>query len=82
MLCMANSHYQFIKAPETELFTFEAVLFLSILADFHKSDAAKLNPYLSRIKDSNDQDLMRKMCWSANFALGTSVKFAPLIVLS
>ncbi|KAF9041727.1 hypothetical protein BDZ89DRAFT_1207601 [Hymenopellis radicata] len=69
-----SSIASFIKSPDTEQYTFEAVLLLAILADFHKSDAAKLNPYLSRIKDSDDKDLMRKICWAANFALTTSIK--------
>ncbi|KAK1232414.1 hypothetical protein PQX77_004444 [Marasmius sp. AFHP31] len=64
----------FMKAPETERYTFEACLLLAILANFHKSDAAKLNPYLQRIKDTDDAELMRKICWAANFALYTAVR--------
>ncbi|KAL0579454.1 hypothetical protein V5O48_002560 [Marasmius crinis-equi] len=64
----------FMKAPETERYTFEAVLLLAILANFHKSDAAKLNPYLQQIRDTDDAKLMRKICWAANFALDTAVK--------
>ena len=58
-----------------EQYTFEAILFLAILANYHKSDAARLNPYLRRIKDSMDGDFMRKLCWASNFALGTSIKY-------
>ncbi|KAJ6621181.1 hypothetical protein B0H10DRAFT_1020010 [Mycena sp. CBHHK59/15] len=61
----------FIKDPETEQFTFEAVLLLSVLANFHKS---KQNPYIQRIKESDDKDLMRKICWASNFALDAAVK--------
>ncbi|THV07535.1 hypothetical protein K435DRAFT_741871 [Dendrothele bispora CBS 962.96] len=64
----------FIKSPETEQYTFEAALLLAILANFHKSDAAKLNPYLHRIHESQDRELMRKICWASNFALDTTVK--------
>lgn len=65
---------QFIKSPDTKQYTFEAVLLLAILADFHKSDAARLNPYLQQLKEINDDDLMRTICWAANFAINASVK--------
>jgi hypothetical protein len=49
-------HRQFINSPETEQFTFEAVLLLSLMANFHKSDgAAMLNPYLRCIKETTDE---------------------------
>jgi hypothetical protein len=51
------------------------VLLLAILADFHKSDAAKLNPYLQRIKEASDKDFMHKICWASNFAINAAVKF-------
>lgn len=63
-----------ITSPDTQRFTFEASLLLSILANFHKSDAAKLNPYLQRIRDTQDTELMRKICWAAGFALDAAVK--------
>ena len=34
-----------------EQYTFEAILLLAILANYHKSDAAKLNPYLKRTRE-------------------------------
>ncbi|KAJ7207390.1 hypothetical protein B0H12DRAFT_1158810 [Mycena haematopus] len=46
----------FIKAPETEIYTFEAILLLSVLANFHKS---KQNPYIQRIRETDDKDLMQ-----------------------
>ncbi|KAJ7619200.1 hypothetical protein DFH06DRAFT_1235619 [Mycena polygramma] len=61
----------FIKAPETEIYTFEAILLLSLLANFHKS---KQNPYIQRIQETEDKDLMRKICWASNFALDAVVK--------
>ncbi|KAF8899008.1 hypothetical protein BD779DRAFT_1486579 [Infundibulicybe gibba] len=64
----------FIKSPDTQRYTFEAILLLAILANFHKSDAAKLNPYLQRIRDTRDEDLMRKICWASNFALDAAIK--------
>lgn len=63
-----------IISPDTQRFTFEALLLLSVLANFHKSDAAKLNPYLQRIRDTQDTELMRKICWAAGFALDAAVK--------
>ncbi|KAJ7631175.1 hypothetical protein FB45DRAFT_917728 [Roridomyces roridus] len=67
----------FIKAPETEIYTFEAILLLAVLANFHKS---KQNPYLQRISESEDKDLMRKICWASNFALDAVVKAYQEIV--
>ncbi|KIY69176.1 hypothetical protein CYLTODRAFT_237652 [Cylindrobasidium torrendii FP15055 ss-10] len=64
----------FIKSHDTQQFTFEALLFLAILCDFHKVDAARSNLYLVHVKDSDDQELMKNICWAANFALQTSVK--------
>ena len=66
---------QFIKNPETEQFTFEAVLFLAILANFHKSDAAKLNPYMQSIMATSDQLLLERICRAANFSIDAAVKF-------
>ena len=59
---------------ETQRFTFEAALMLSLLANFHKSDAANLNPYLKHVKDSVEDVMMRRICWAANFAGVTAVK--------
>ncbi|KAI0715416.1 hypothetical protein C8Q76DRAFT_618158 [Earliella scabrosa] len=63
-----------VTSPDTEQFTFEAVLLLALLANFHKSDAAKLNPYLRRIRETEDEDFMRMTCWAANFAASAVVK--------
>jgi hypothetical protein len=41
-----------------EQYTFEAILFLAILANYHKLDAAKLNPYLKRIRETTDTDVL------------------------
>ncbi|OCH94681.1 hypothetical protein OBBRIDRAFT_788932 [Obba rivulosa] len=63
-----------ITCPETERYTFEAVLLLSLLANFHKSDAGRLNPYLKRIRETTDNVLMRKICWASNFVADAAVK--------
>ncbi|KAL6310173.1 hypothetical protein BKA93DRAFT_722531 [Sparassis latifolia] len=68
--CIATT----ITSPETEQYGFEAVLLLSLLANFHKSDAAKLNPYLARIRDTTNTELMKKIFWVSNFAADTVVK--------
>lgn len=65
---------QFIKFPETERYTFEAIILLSVLANYHKSEAAKLNPYLLRMKETDDEDFMRKICWASKFAAETAIK--------
>ncbi|ETW87018.1 hypothetical protein HETIRDRAFT_166541 [Heterobasidion irregulare TC 32-1] len=68
-----------MKDPKTEMYTFEALLLLSLLANFHKSDAAKLNPYLQRIAETTDIALMRNICWAANFATAATIKAYQVI---
>jgi hypothetical protein len=74
-LRLSSITLKLVGSPEMEQYTFEAILFLAILANYHKSDAAKLNPYLKRIRETTDTDFMNKLCWASNFALGTSIKF-------
>ncbi|KAI4528315.1 DUF1741-domain-containing protein [Schizophyllum commune Loenen D] len=62
-----------ITSPETEQFTFEAALLFAILANYHKSDAATLNPYNQSLKNTKDRKLMEKICWASNFALNTAI---------
>lgn len=62
------SYMQMISSPKTERFTFEITLFLSLLSNFHRSDAAKTNPYLNRIKQSTEVDLMKKITWVIAYA--------------
>ncbi|KII94087.1 hypothetical protein PLICRDRAFT_50074 [Plicaturopsis crispa FD-325 SS-3] len=63
-----------IKSPETAKFTFEAILLLGVLSNYHKSEAAKLNPYIQSIRESTDKDLMRQICWASNFAADAAIK--------
>ncbi|KAI5898035.1 uncharacterized protein SCHCODRAFT_02487077 [Schizophyllum commune H4-8] len=63
-----------ITSPETEQFTFEAALLLAILANYHKSDAATLNPYNQSFRNTKDRKLMEKICWASNYALNTAIK--------
>lgn len=64
-----------------EQYTFEAVMFLAILANYHKSDAATLNPYLKLIRESTDGEFMRKFCWASNFTLDTCIKYVILFLI-
>ncbi|KAA1467980.1 DUF1741-domain-containing protein [Dentipellis sp. KUC8613] len=63
-----------VKSPETQRFTFEALLLLALMANFHQSDAAKLNPYLQRIAETEDWDVLHKMIWAANHATLATIK--------
>lgn len=63
-----------IKLPETAQFTFEAVLLLSILSNYHKSEAANLNPYLKRLHGSVDHTFLNKVNWALEFAFDTAAK--------
>ncbi|KIJ24304.1 hypothetical protein M422DRAFT_274945, partial [Sphaerobolus stellatus SS14] len=58
-----------ILSPKTGQFAFEATLLLAILANFHRSDAAKTNPYLNRLKQSTDAELMKKFTWIIAYAV-------------
>ncbi|KAH9081708.1 hypothetical protein EDB83DRAFT_2334344 [Lactarius deliciosus] len=51
-----------IRGPETGKFTFEALLLLALLSNFHKSDAARLNPFLRHIGEITDVDVLRRAC--------------------
>ncbi|KAI0068085.1 DUF1741-domain-containing protein [Artomyces pyxidatus] len=62
-----------MTSPDTEKYSFEALLFLGLLANFHKSDAAKLNPYLVQISAISDRQVIQKICWAANFASAACV---------
>ena len=70
-----------MKSPETEQFAFEASLFLSLLASFHRSDAAKLNPYLQAIKETEDREFIRALVRSANYAMDTVIKYASRLII-
>ncbi|KAG6897115.1 hypothetical protein C0992_003969 [Termitomyces sp. T32_za158] len=63
-----------IKSCDTERIISEAALLLAILANFHKSDAGRLNPYVKRMRSTQDVDLMRKVCWAINKELMTSIR--------
>jgi len=65
---------QLIKGQETGRFTFEALLLLALLSNFHKSDAAKLNPSLHHIGEITDVGVLRKVCWASEFAAATTIK--------
>ncbi|KAI0275011.1 hypothetical protein BC834DRAFT_850678 [Gloeopeniophorella convolvens] len=60
-----------VKDRETGRFTFEALLLFALLSNFHKSDAAKLNPFVHRIGEISDPEVLSKICWAAEFAAST-----------
>ncbi|KXN88778.1 UPF0668 protein C10orf76 [Leucoagaricus sp. SymC.cos] len=64
----------FIRSPQTEKFTFEAILLLCVLANFHRSDAARLNPYLRRLSTWEDVEFFRRVNWATNFALNAAIQ--------
>ena len=70
----AHGRLQIIRGRETGRFTFEALLLLTILSNFHKSDAAKLNPFLRHIGEITDVEVLRKVCWAAEFAVAATAR--------
>ena len=71
---IADIFVQIIRGRETGRFTFEALLLLTLLSNFHKSDAAKLNPFLRHIGEIRDVKVLRKMCWAAEFAAAATAR--------
>ncbi len=65
---------QIIRGRETGRFTFEALLLLTLLSNFHKSDAAKLNPFLRHIGEIADVEILRKVCWAVEFAAAATAR--------
>lgn len=65
---------QFIQSTGTDAFALEAAVFLAILANYHKSDAAKMNPYLKRIKDCGDEQAMRNIRHATQDAMNEVVR--------
>lgn len=63
-----------IRGRETGRFTFEALVLLTLLSNFHKSDAAKLNPFLRHTGEIRDVKVLRKMCWAAEFAAAATAR--------
>ncbi|KAH9044540.1 hypothetical protein EDB85DRAFT_2105469 [Lactarius pseudohatsudake] len=63
-----------IRGPETGRFTFEALLLLALLSNFHKSDAARLNPFLRHIGEITDVDVLRRACWATEFTAAATIK--------
>jgi hypothetical protein len=53
---------QYVRSQEPGVQVLDAALFLAILANYHKSDAARMNPYLKRMKELEDEEVMRKIC--------------------
>jgi hypothetical protein len=51
---------------------------LSVLANFHRSDAARLNPYLRKLSACDDTDFFKKVAWALNFALNTAMRSVML----
>lgn len=65
---------QIILGPDTGKHTFEAMLLLALLANFHKSDAPHQNPYLAQIKQTESRDLLRMIASAANHTVEAVVK--------
>jgi hypothetical protein len=65
---------QLIKSPATTRYSFEAFLLLAVLANYHRVDAASLNPYLKHIRETRDDVLMHGLLWVTRFACARSIK--------
>ncbi|CAE6449404.1 unnamed protein product [Rhizoctonia solani] len=64
-----------IRSPTTTRYSFEAFLLLAILANYHRTDAASLNPYLKHIQETGDVTLMHGLLWVTRYACARSVKY-------
>ncbi|KLO13756.1 hypothetical protein SCHPADRAFT_873602 [Schizopora paradoxa] len=63
-----------IKDPETQAFGFEAALLLAIISNFHRTDAAKLNPCLQSVKEVEDREMLKCICYTANYTMDSVIK--------
>ncbi|KAH7334502.1 hypothetical protein B0J17DRAFT_673643 [Rhizoctonia solani] len=63
-----------IRSPTTTRYSFEAFLLLVVLANYHRADAASLNPYLKHIQETEDVVLMHGLLWVTRYACARSVK--------
>ncbi|ELU38665.1 MFS_1 domain-containing protein [Rhizoctonia solani AG-1 IA] len=63
-----------IRCPTTTRYSFEAFLLLAILANYHRADAASLNPYLKHIQETDDTVLIHGLLWVTRYACSRSVK--------
>ncbi|CUA69263.1 UPF0588 membrane protein [Rhizoctonia solani] len=63
-----------IRSPTTTRYSFEAFLLLAVLANYHRADAASLNPYLKHIQETGDITLMHGLLWVTRYACARSVK--------
>ncbi|CAE7224915.1 unnamed protein product [Rhizoctonia solani] len=52
-----------IRSPTTTRYSFEAFLLIAVLANYHRADAASLNPYLKHIQETGDVTLMHGLLW-------------------
>ncbi|KAL5536021.1 hypothetical protein ACEPAF_4115 [Sanghuangporus sanghuang] len=62
------------KTPETQEYTFEAVVLLSILAGFHRTDSPRLNGYLREIEKTEDREFLRAFVYAANYKMDSVIK--------
>ncbi|KAG6817975.1 hypothetical protein H0H87_012443 [Tephrocybe sp. NHM501043] len=70
----SDEAFMFIKSCNTEGIVSENALLLAILANFHKSEAARLNPYLKCLRTTTDTEVMHKICWATNTQLVISIQ--------
>ncbi|KAH8835505.1 hypothetical protein DL96DRAFT_1702483 [Flagelloscypha sp. PMI_526] len=64
----------FIKDPDTTRYTFEAVLFLTLLSNFHKqNNMSKQNIYLKHLTGLTDRKVLGSICWAANYVLQLAI---------
>jgi hypothetical protein len=65
---------QVILGTDTRKHTFEAMLLLALLANFHKSDAPHQNPYIAQIRQTQSRDLLQMIAWASNTSVEAVVK--------
>lgn len=63
-----------IKDPATQAFAFEAALLSAIISNFHRTDAAKLNPCLRSVKEVEDREMLKCICFTANYTMDSVIK--------
>ncbi|EJD51924.1 hypothetical protein AURDEDRAFT_82848 [Auricularia subglabra TFB-10046 SS5] len=63
-----------LRTSQSASYSAECALFLTLLANYHKSDAATLNPFLKGIKEVSDDAALAQICVSVQVICASSVK--------
>lgn len=65
---------QTLRTSRSATYSAECALFLTFLCNYHKSDAATLNPFLKGLKETQDAAAYAQMCICIQVICASTVK--------